>query len=139
MIHVEGGCHCGNIEIEMDLSCSLDTYSPRACDCDFCRKHGISYVSDPKGRLQFRVKDKRDLGMYRQGSGTAEFMLCRKCGVVVGVTYQTAHHVFAAVNCQVLNGELGFGERAVVSPKKLNAEQKIARWKEVWFSQVSVI
>src|SRR5437762_851279 len=64
---LKGGCHCGNISIEMTLTQTAASYIPRACDCDFCRKHSAAYVSDPKGSLSIKVKDNDALGAYRQG------------------------------------------------------------------------
>ena len=44
-----------------------EAYNPRACDCDFCSKHGAAYVSDPKGALRIRLKEEGQTSRYRQG------------------------------------------------------------------------
>ena len=72
MVTVSGGCHCGNIGVELQLTRAPDSYSPRACGCDFCRKHGAAYVSDPDGALHMRIADPAQAGRYRQGSGQAD-------------------------------------------------------------------
>lgn len=56
----------------MELPHASCAYHPRACDCDFCRKHGAAYISDPQGAVRIQVKDAQQLGRYRQGSGIAE-------------------------------------------------------------------
>src|SRR5690242_281873 len=98
MTRLTGGCHCGNIRLEIDLIRTPGAYSPRACDCDFCRKHGASYVSDPDGSLTVRVQEEGRLVRYRQGSGTAVCLVCANCGVVVGVVYDEAGKTFGAIN-----------------------------------------
>src|SRR5260221_14679366 len=93
-----GGCHCGNIAVEMELPRAARTYSPRACDCDFCRKHGAAYVSDPQGCLRVRIRDGRDSGTYRQGSEIADCLFCRNCDVLVGANYRSEGKIYGVVN-----------------------------------------
>lgn len=139
MFKLKGSCHCTNILVNADLSRQPDSFNPRACDCDFCLKHGASYVSDPEGTLSIRVKDMRLLGRYKQGSDTADFLFCLSCGVLVGVTYQSGGQLFATINSQVIDENPCFGDKTPVSPKKLNANEKTKRWQEVWFSNVALV
>ncbi|HEX9778458.1 MAG TPA: hypothetical protein VGA63_09955 [Geopsychrobacteraceae bacterium] len=139
MHRLEGRCHCGNIRVDIELSKAPNEYGPRACDCDFCRKHDASYISDPHGSLHIEVKDSQRLGRYRQGSETAECLLCTRCGVLVGVIYQDGERRYATVNSRVIDNDVGFGEKRSVSPKVLSANEKIRRWKELWFSNVTFI
>jgi hypothetical protein len=132
-----GGCHCGSLAVEMILTQSPGAYAPRACDCGFCRKHGASYVSDPDGVLRIRVKDKRHLGRYRQGDGIAECLVCRNCGVLVAVVYFDAKRLLGTVNSNAIE-EMRFGEPTRVSPRLLSDGRKVARWKEIWFSDVDI-
>jgi hypothetical protein len=60
------------------------------------------------------------------------------CGVLVGVAYQDDDQLFAAINCQVVEGGIIFGEKKSVSPKTLTASEKIERWKGAWFSNVTL-
>jgi len=136
MPDVSGGCYCGNIRLTVSFSQDLSAYTPRACDCDFCRKHGAAYVSDPVGALRIRVSDERELSRFRQGSNTAQMLLCRKCGVLVGAVYQEADELFGTVNAQSLESRASFGTQQSVSPKVLSAGQKVLRWREIWFPKV---
>lgn len=133
-----GSCHCGNIALEMEITGEPRLVNPRSCDCDFCCKHAASYVSDPHGKLVIEVKDKANLGKYRQGSGTADFLVCKICGVLVGVCYQEHGQMYAAVNSKVVENCSDFGAAITVSPKKLNDKEKIQRWNKIWFSDVSI-
>src|SRR5688572_19722659 len=95
-----GGCHCGNLVVEVDLSSEPAGYQPRACDCSFCRAHGAAWISDAKGSLVLRVKEPSERGIYRQGSEQAELVLCRRCGVLVCVLLQDGGKLFGAVNAK---------------------------------------
>lgn len=139
MHSASSGCHCGNILVDLELTRAPETYNPRACDCDFCRKHDAAYVSDPQGSLAIRIKNERLSGTYRQGSGQAEFLFCRNCGVLVGVLYRNDARLFAAVNAKAVSGGTPFGPEQTVSPKSLSANDKVKRWHDLWFSNVSIV
>ena len=120
----------------MELPQPPAEYSPRACDCDFCRKHGAAYVSDPQGALRLRASaDAR--GRYRQGSGRAEFLICRDCGVLLAALYENDGRLYASVNATAL-WPAEFRTSRPVSPKSLSAADKTARWKDAWFCDVSL-
>lgn len=133
-----GGCHCGNIQLELTLTRAREAYNPRACDCDFCTKHSAAYLSDPKGSLTIHIKDGARAGKYRQGNAIAEFLICTHCGVLVGVTYENEGRLFGAANARAIQGGKGFGPEQPVSPKSLSADQKISRWQDVWFPDVII-
>jgi hypothetical protein len=135
---LSGGCHCGNLSIDLELSREPGTYRPRVCDCDFCRQHGAAYVSDAEGSLHIRVKDEQVLSIYRQGSGQAEFLLCKRCGVMIGVLYRNAEHLYATANTKAIDASVAFGPDQGVSPKTLLAEEKTSRWCELWFPRVKL-
>jgi hypothetical protein len=137
MHHVSGGCHCGNISLDIELSNECASYQPRACDCDFCRKHGAAYVSDPQGSLQLRIEDENRVGRYRQGNQLADMILCTRCGALIGAQYRDEDRLYATVNVRVISGAANFAEERPVSPKKLSGDDKVARWKELWFSKVT--
>jgi hypothetical protein len=137
MFELRGSCHCENVRLEIALSRAPETYQPRACDCDFCSKHAAAYVSDAQGTLRIRVEDPQRLSRYRQGSDTAECLLCATCGVLLGVVYQEGGRTFATVNRRAIEGPVRLGEATPVSPKALGVDDKVSRWKSLWFSQVT--
>ena len=138
MHKLEGSCHCGNIKIEVALIRAPNEYIPRACDCEFCRKHGASYISDPAGSLVIKVRDAQLLNNYHQGSGTAEMLICANCGVLIGGAYRAEGHVFVAINTRTIDGNTTFGESQSVSPKVLSSDEKVVRWRKLWFSNVNI-
>ena len=83
---LHGGCHCGRITLEIALSKPASAFTPRACDCSFCRMHGAAWLSDAGGAL--RVRFRGEPVVYRQGSAQAEFIACAHCAVLVMVRYE---------------------------------------------------
>ncbi len=133
-----GGCHCGNIVVDVHLTSSPETCQPRACDCDFCRKHGAAWISDSKGSLRIEIRNAHESGSYRQGSGQAELLLCKSCGVLVAVLFRTDMTIHGAVNVRALAGAAQFSGEQAVSPQKLSPSQKASRWQDIWFSDVEI-
>jgi hypothetical protein len=138
MHKLSGGCHCGNILLDLELSEPPGTYSPRACDCTFCSKHAAAYISDARGSLRIRIGARDASRMYRQGSGQAEFLICANCGVLIGVLYRSEGIFYAAVNAKAIDVPGGFGDPQGVSPQTLSDSDKVKRWRSVWFAQVSL-
>jgi hypothetical protein len=134
-----GSCHCGNITFEMAVPKKLNLYNPRACDCNFCIKHRASYISDENGKLAISVKQKSKLNRYQQGDQIAYFFICQICGVLVGVCYETQGHLYATINICTLEPNINFKQNQVVSPNKLSSNEKIKRWKDLWFADVVLI
>lgn len=135
---LSGGCHCGNVHLEITLTAATSMQSPRACDCDFCRKHGAAYVSDPQGKLRIDVRNENDFGKYKQGSGISDCLICRNCGVLIGFSYQEDDQLYVVINSKAIDGQLQFGTETPVSPKLLDATKKSERWKQIWFRDVVV-
>ena len=97
-----GGCHCGNIHVRLRLTKPPEDNPLRACTCSFCRSHGSIATSDPKGLLEFRSTDPALVQRYRFGGRTAEFLVCRECGVYVGVQMVSDKGRFGVLNVLTL-------------------------------------
>ena len=133
---LSGRCHCGDIAVTVQLSGAAGHYSPRACDCDFCRLHGASYLSDPKGQLRFTVQPGAALNRYRQGAEEADMLLCGRCGVLMGACYERDDKCYGVVNTAILPPV--FAAPQPVSPKRLSADEKTRRWMQLWFPDVVI-
>ena len=139
-VHLSGGCHCGNLRLQMLLTRAPGENSPRACDCDFCRKHGAAWLSDPRGSLRISVRDASELGRYAQGARLAELLLCRRCGVLVGACLgDITSGLYGVVNARVFDSGSCFAAPQLVSPHQLSADDKVRRWQQLWFSDVTII
>jgi hypothetical protein len=138
MHQLSGSCHCGNILVQLHLARAAGEYHPRACDCEFCSKHGAAYVSDPHGTLTIRLKDEHSLARYRQGNALADLLLCRRCGVLIGALYDSGAGLYGAVNARVIDAGTTFAAQQVVSPQTLDGAAKAKRWRELWFPSVRI-
>jgi hypothetical protein len=89
--------------------------------------------------LIIRTRDELETGRYRQGSGIAEMLACRTCGVMVGALYRDQGSLFGTVNFRVLDSRADFGAEQTVSPRKLAPDEKTKRWQDLWFASVTVV
>jgi hypothetical protein len=101
-LEFEGGCHCGALGFSYQTTLPVARWSVRACRCGFCRAHGVLTTSDPGGRLTFRVGESAALQHYRFGLKTADFLLCRRCGVYLGAQIETARGAFGIINIRAI-------------------------------------
>jgi hypothetical protein len=53
-----------------------------------------------------------------------------------GALYRESHRLFGTLNVRGLDSRLSFGPEQGVSPKLLSADQKVRRWRELWFPDV---
>lgn len=136
---LRGSCHCGQIRLEFSTHQTPANLVPRACDCTFCRKHGAAYISDPAGRLSIFASESPALARYRQGSNSAQFVLCNLCGVLVAVVYEHHGVLHGAVNAPCLDGDAGLGAPIPASPQELSPEARISRWLQLWIPDVRLL
>jgi hypothetical protein len=98
----EGRCHCGAIGFVYRTGLPGERWSVRACQCTFCRAHDALSTSDPQGALEFHAGEPELLQRYRFGQRTADFLLCRRCGVYIGVQMETDGGVLGVINIHAL-------------------------------------
>lgn len=132
---LDGGCHCGAVTVSFASTLDPAATAPRACDCAFCRKHGACWMSDAAGELAVTARD-HALLRYRQGSNTADFLLCARCGVLVAVVLEESGSRCGAVNAACLDAEFAAAERA--SPQRLARDEKVERWRRLWIPVVRI-
>ena len=100
--HFEGSCHCSAIGLVYSTALAPNGWSIRACQCDFCRKHAALPTSDPDGTLEFLTREPDTLHRYRFGQRTADFLLCRHCGIYIGAMMHVDGKHFGIINVRVL-------------------------------------
>jgi len=98
----QGSCHCGAIGFRYRTDIAVANWSIRACQCRFCRAHDALSASDPSGLVEFTANDPAALNRYRFGLRTADFLLCRECGVYIGAMIETAKGRFGIINTHAL-------------------------------------
>lgn len=134
---LRGGCHCGALRIALATTLDPAATVPRACDCSFCRMHGAAWVSDPAGQLEVVAAD-GTLREYRQGSGTARFLLCARCGVLVAAVFEQDGRRYGVANASGLDARDAFAPAVPASPQQLGRDDKVARWLQLWVPDVEL-
>jgi hypothetical protein len=107
MLHA-GGCHCGNVGVKLRLSRPPEQISLRSCACSFCRSHATRTLSDRDGHVEITASDWSEVARYRFGSHTADYLLCRRCGVYIGAVCETSSGLRAVVNVHCLGDRARF-------------------------------
>jgi hypothetical protein len=103
MTTLRGACHCNTIRIAIEFDGATTGLSPRRCSCSFCRKHANLYVSASNATLEISVAEEDSLNRYQFGHQTAEFLICRKCGIMPAVVSQIDDQLFGLANANVLD------------------------------------
>ncbi len=98
----EGRCHCGAIGFAYRTALPGERWNIRACQCTFCRAHDALSTSDPHGELDYRVSEAGMLQRYRFGGRTADFLICRRCGVYIGAQMQAEGRGWGVLNVRAL-------------------------------------
>jgi hypothetical protein len=93
-----GRCHCGNLEVTFDARTPAKDLVVRSCTCSFCCRHGARCVSDPAGAVRILVHDPALLLRYGFGLRTADFLVCRRCGVYLGAVMALRDSAVATIN-----------------------------------------
>lgn len=108
-----GGCHCGNLRVSLRLTQAPAEVRLRACGCSFCRAHNTRTTSDPNGAVDIWAGDWGLVERYRFGTRTAEFLICRCCGVYIGAIGQEGTGTFAVINTNCLDDRAAFTQAPV--------------------------
>lgn len=125
-----GQCICGSTSINFSLPININSILPRACDCDFCKSRNIAYLSHPNGVIT--IESANQLSIQKQGSNQAEFLTCQTCQDVIAVSIKFADKHLGALNCKILDTYTTLPAAEIVSPKLLQPNEKLARWKALW-------
>ena len=129
----DGGCHCGAIGFQFRTQVAPAGWSIRACQCRFYRLHDALSTSDPAGELTFIADRAELLQRYRFALRTADFLLCRDCGVYIGAVIETDAGCFGIVNTHALAEQPG--DLADVAPISYDGEDtdgRISRREDRW-------
>jgi hypothetical protein len=97
-----GQCHCGALQVQYQTGILPASWTLRACQCSFCRIHAMLSTSDPAGSLAFQSVQGSALQRYRFRSRSADFLICRTCGVYIGAICAGATGRFGIVNVRTL-------------------------------------
>jgi hypothetical protein len=105
MYTFSGVCHCGAIRVKLELVKPAAETRVRACQCGFCRRHGTRTVADAEGLATIRIPSPTQLERYRFGHASADYLICRTCGVYVAAIQHEAGRLISVVNVAGLDVE----------------------------------
>ena len=92
-----GECHCGKVKVVFETDREPSALGVRTCQCGFCKRHGAHSVSDPQGEILVAA-DPGDLVRYRFGLRTADFLVCKHCGVYCATVTGDGEEKRASIN-----------------------------------------
>jgi hypothetical protein len=132
-----GACHCRNIEVRLECDRTPLELGLRTDTCSFCSKHNALYTSDPAGEVHLACREARLVERYRFGTRTADFVLCKACGVFVAACMPEPP--LAVVNVNVLDARAAFlaGPVQVADFDGESLEQRLARRRARWTPVIS--
>ena len=138
-MQIRGQCHCGNISFLLGWDPDPRVIPARACDCTFCVKHGGLWTSNPQGALEVRIEDPELVSRYAFGTRTAEFLICKRCGIVPVATSRIDGQLFAVVSVHAFEGV----DPALIkaAPAHFGGEEtdsRLARRKRNWIGKVTI-
>ena len=133
---IHGACHCGNIRFALTWLPAPVTIQARACGCSFFLS-GV-WTSCAGGALRVTVRDAALVQRYAFGTRTADFLICRACGVVPLVTSDIAGRRYAVVNVNTFEEF----DRALLPPGTgelrggAHRKERLARRQRHWIADI---
>ena len=128
----EGSCHCAAIRFTLRATQPPELWTVRACQCGFCRSHGARTFADPNAAVTFAIADSSKLQRYRFGLRTADFLVCRACGVYVASVLTSPRGQFATVNINTIGQALALSSAEPVSYDGESIVERQARRERRW-------
>ena len=92
-----GQCHCGKLKASFETDKSPDGLGVRTCQCEFCRRHGAVNVSDATGEVVIDCTPE-DVTRYRFALKTANFLICKGCGVYIAAVTGEGDEIRSTIN-----------------------------------------
>ncbi len=137
---IRGRCHCANISFTLTWEPAPAEIPARACGCSFCTKHGGVWTSYPGGRLRILIQDPARVHAYAFGTRTAEFHVCRTCGIVPVITSRIDGRLYAVVSVNAFEDiDPARIRRTPSSFEGESEEDRLARRKRNWIGDVELI
>lgn len=96
-----GGCHCGEVQYEVELGEIKELLS---CNCSICSKSGWLLLFAPDSNFKL-LKGEKFLTDYQFGKKNIHHLFCSKCGVrsfSLGANPSTGEKM-RAINARCLN------------------------------------
>ena len=106
---IHGGCHCSAVRFEIENEPQPELLD---CNCSICSRTGYLHLFVPHGQFAL-LSGAESLTSYRFGTGTAEHLFCKVCGIKS--FYQPRTHPEAwSVNYRCLDPGHGLNPRTLL-------------------------
>jgi hypothetical protein len=129
----EARCHCGAVTLAFTTRRPPAELPLRECQCGFCRKHGARTVADPDGFADIRYADASAVLRYRFGLGTADYLVCARCGVYLAAVMAEGASAWAVLNVNAFEERAAFtGAATPMNYDREDEPQRRARQRKLW-------
>jgi hypothetical protein len=134
-----GACHCQNISVRLESDKVPSELPLRTDTCSFCSKHHAIYTSDPEGEAHLAARDADLVERYRFGTRTADFLVCKSCGVFIAA--YMSEPPLAVINVNALDARAEFlkNEVLVTNLDAETVEQRLTRRRARWTKVASFV
>jgi len=112
----KAACHCGSVQLEIQLTDELNTI--RRCSCSYCRMRGAVAASAQLDGIDF-IKGEDILTLYQFNTKTAKHYFCSVCGIYTHHQRRSNPNQFG-VNVACLEGISPFDFSEVVVNDGIN-------------------
>lgn len=127
-----GQCHCGKLKASFETDRTPVELGVRTCQCDFCRRHGAVNISDAEGEVVIDAAPE-DVLRYRFALRTADFLICKQCGVYIAAVAGEGEDIRSTVNVAGLRmTDFLSVEEAPVQYGSESMKERIARRARRW-------
>ncbi|MEE2691604.1 MAG: aldehyde-activating protein [Pseudomonadota bacterium] len=127
-----GSCHCGRLKASFESQKTPQSLGVRTCQCEFCRRVGAVNISDPDGAVVIEGAE-RDMRRYRFALKTADFLICRECGVYIAAVTGEKDNIRSTLNVAGLRIKDFLGvEEAPMQYGAEDAASRVARRAAKW-------
>ena len=134
-------CHCGNINVKLKTNLNNNDLPRRKCQCDFCIAHGAVWTSDSEsGEVEVKIKDKKQINKYRFGTKTADFYICKICGVVPIAVSKINDNDNAVVNVNAITDpKINITKVVKTNFRGESIKKRLERRENNWIKKVEIL
>ena len=138
---IEGGCHCRAIRYELHWPNPGEParIPARRCGCSYCTRIDGVWTSHPEASLTILLESGLSPKPYRFATGTADFLVCMRCGITPLVTCEIEGRLYAVVNVNTFDDSDEPAFALDVSDTDFegeNLEARLSRRQARWISRV---
>lgn len=95
--------------------------------------HDALSTSDPRGALQFSATQAGSLQRYRFALKTADFLVCRCCGIYAGAVIESTQGQFGIINTRALEEQpADIADIGAISYDDEDTNGRISRREQRW-------